>query len=631
MSSEHLARKQIVAPTAILELSSSPHHPSLMSCRIEDYALIGDCETAALVGNDGCIDWLCWPRFDSSACFASLLGTDENGCWRIAPADAVKHTSRRYRDKTLILETDFETETGTVTLIDFMPVRGKHSNLVRLVRGKRGTVSMAMELTIRFDYGRSIPWVTRTEDQSLRAIAGPDMTILRTQAPLRGENMKTVSDFTVSEGETVAFVLSYGRSHGALPEAIDAEKALEETEGFWQEWTSRCTYHGHWSKAVERSLIALKALTYAPTGGILAAATTSLPEKPQGPRNWDYRFCWLRDATFTLLTLMHAGYYDEAAEWQNWLLRAVAGSPDQVQIMYGVAGERHLPEWEIPWLSGYQGSLPVRVGNAASDQLQLDIYGEVADALYQARKGGLPKSDYAINLQRALLEHLAKIWQQPDEGIWEVRGPRRHFTHSKVMAWVAFDRGIKSIQEFDVDGPLDEWIAIRDQIHAEVCEQAFNKKMGSFVQSYGSTNLDASLLQIPLVGFLPAADPRVLGTIRAIERDLLWHGFVRRYNTGTVNDGLPPGEGVFLACSFWLVDNFILLDRHADADRLLHKLMALRNDVGLLAEEYDPEAKRLVGNFPQAFSHVALVNAVLNISRQAGPVHQRAKDLHPKK
>ncbi|MDP9161320.1 MAG: glycoside hydrolase family 15 protein [Acidobacteriota bacterium] len=601
-----------------------------MSCRIEDYALIGDCETAALVGNDGCIDWLCWPRFDSGACFASLLGTDENGCWKLSPADAVKHTSRRYRDKTLILETDFETETGAVTLIDFMPVRGKHSNLVRLVRGKRGSVSMTMELIIRFDYGRSIPWVTRTKDQSLRAIAGPDMTILRTQAPLRGENMKTVSEFTITEGDTVTFVLSYGRSHGSLPEAIDAEKALEKTEAFWRDWTSGCSYHGHWSKAVERSLIALKALTYAPTGGILAAATTSLPEKPKGPRNWDYRFCWLRDATFTLLALMHAGYYDEAAEWQNWLLRAIAGSPEQVQIMYGVAGERHLPEWEIPWLSGYQGALPVRVGNAASGQLQLDIYGEVADALYQARKGGLPKSDYSVNLQSALLNHLAKIWQEPDEGLWEVRGPRRHFTHSKVMAWVAFDRGIKSIQEFEIEGPLKEWSEIRDRIHEEVCQQAFSHEMGSFVQSYGSTNLDASLLQIPLVGFLPADDPRVLGTIRAIERDLMWNGFVRRYNTGTVDDGLPPGEGVFLACSFWLVDCLVLLGRRVDADELLHKLMALRNDVGLLAEEYDPEAKRLVGNFPQAFSHVALVNAVLNISRQAGPVHQRAKDASPK-
>ncbi len=601
-----------------------------MSCRIEDYALIGDCETAALVGNDGCIDWLCWPRFDSGACFAALLGTEENGCWRIAPADSIKHTSRHYRDQTLILETDFETETGLVTLIDFMPVRGQHSNLVRLVRGKRGKVSMAMELTIRFDYGRSIPWVTRTKDQSLRAIAGPDMTILRTQAPLRGENMKTVSEFTINEGETVAFVLSYGRSHGSLPKAIDPEKALEKTEAFWLDWSSRCTYRGHWSKAVDRSLIALKALTYAPTGGILAAATTSLPEKPQGSRNWDYRFCWLRDATFTLLALMHAGYYDEAAEWQNWLLRAIAGSPEQVQIMYGVAGERHLPEWEIPWLSGYQGALPVRVGNAASDQLQLDIYGEVADALYQARKGGLPKSDYAVDLQRALLNHLAKIWHEPDEGLWEVRGPRRHFTHSKVMAWVAFDRGIKSIQEFGVEGPLKKWSEIRDRIHEEVCQQAFNHDMGTFVQSYGSTNLDASLLQIPLVGFLPADDPRVLGTIGAIERDLMWNGFVRRYNTGTVDDGLPPGEGVFLACSFWLVDCMVLLGRHADADELLHKLMALRNDVGLLAEEYDPEAKRLVGNFPQAFSHVALVNAILNISRQAGPVHQRAEDASPK-
>lgn len=597
-----------------------------MSCRIEDYALIGDCETAALVGDDGSVDWLCWPRFDSGACFAALLGSGENGRWKLAPTEKIKEKSRRYREKTLILETRFETESGIVTLIDFMPVRGQHSNLVRLVRGERGSVSMAMELTLRFDYGRSIPWVTRMEDGSLRAIAGPDMTILRTRAPLRGENMKTVSEFTISKGETVAFVLAYGVSHGPVPEPIDGEKALEETETFWREWTSRCTYRGPFSEAVERSLITLKALTYAPTGGILAAATTSLPEKPHGARNWDYRFCWLRDATFTLLALMHAGYYDEAAEWQNWLLRAVAGSPDQVQIMYGVAGERHLLEWEVPWLAGYQGALPVRVGNAASNQVQLDIYGEIADALHQARKGKLPKSEPAIDLQIALLKHLAKIWQEPDEGIWEVRGPKRHFTHSKVMAWVAFDRTIKSIEEFKLNGPTDEWRIIRDQIHDEVCREGFNPALGSFVQSYGSKNLDASLLMIPLVGFLPPSDPRVQGTVLAIERDLMWQGFVRRYNTGTVDDGLPPGEGAFLACSFWLVDTFILLGRRADADKLLHKLLGLRNDLGLMSEEYDPHAKRLVGNFPQAFSHVSLVNTVLSISRPAGPAHQRARN-----
>ncbi|GAC1437805.1 MAG: glycoside hydrolase family 15 protein [Terriglobales bacterium] len=597
-----------------------------MSCGIEDYALIGDCETAALVGNDGSIDWLCWPRFDSGACFAALLGTGENGCWKLAPSEKAKKKTRTYREHTLILETEFETESGIVTLIDFMPVRGQHSNLVRLVRGKRGSVSMAMELTLRFDYGRSVPWVTRMEDGSLRAIAGPDMAILRTSAPLRGENMKTVSEFTVGKGETVAFVLAYGVSHGPVPEAIDGEKALEETEAFWRDWTARCTYRGPSSESVERSLITLKALTYAPTGGILAAATTSLPEKPHGSRNWDYRFCWLRDATFTLLALMHAGYYDEAAEWQNWLLRAVAGSPDQVQIMYGVAGERHLLEWEVPWLAGYQEASPVRVGNAASNQVQLDIYGEIADALHQARKGNLPKSEPAIDLQIALLEHLAKIWQEPDEGIWEVRGSRRQFTHSKVMAWVAFDRTIKSVEEFKLNGPKDKWRLIRDQIHDEVCRNGFDAELGSFVQSYGSKNLDASLLMIPLVGFLPPSDLRVQGTVRKIERDLMWQGFVRRYNTGSVDDGLPPGEGVFLACSFWLVDAYILLDRRADAEKLLHKLLGLRNDLGLLSEEYDPQQKRLLGNFPQAFSHVSLVNTVLSINRPAGPAHQRARN-----
>ena len=597
-----------------------------MSCGIEDYALIGDCETAALVGNDGSIDWLCWPRFDSGACFAALLGTGENGCWKLAPSEKAKKKTRTYREHTLILETEFETESGIVTLIDFMPVRGQHSNLVRLVRGKRGSVSMAMELALRFDYGRSVPWVTRMEDGSLRAIAGPDMAILRTSAPLRGENMKTVSEFTVGKGETVAFVLAYGVSYGPVPEAIDGEKALLETEAFWRDWTARCTYRGPSSECVERSLITLKALTNAPTGGILAAATTSLPEKPHGSRNWDYRFCWLRDATFTLLALMHAGYYDEAADWQNWLLRAVAGSPDQVQIMYGVAGERHLLEWEVPWLAGYQGASPVRVGNAASNQVQIDIYGEIADALHQARKGNLPKSEPAIDLQIALLDHLAKIWQEPDEGIWEVRGPRRHFTHSKVMAWVAFDRTIKSIEEFKLNGPTDKWRLIRDQIHDEVCRNGFDAELGSFVQSYGSKNLDASLLMIPLVGFLPPSDPRVQGTVRKIERDLMWQGFVRRYNTGTVDDGLPPGEGVFLACSFWLVDAYILLDRRADAEKLLHKLLGLRNDLGLLSEEYDPQQKRLLGNFPQAFSHVSLVNTVLSINRPAGPAHQRARN-----
>jgi GH15 family glucan-1,4-alpha-glucosidase len=603
-----------------------------MPCRIEDYALIGDCETAALCGNDGSIDWLCWPRFDSGACFASLVGTPENGRWKISPVGPLERVERRYRGKTLILETDFHTPEGSITVIDFMPLRDKHSNLVRLVRGNTGKVRMAMELVIRFDYGRSVPWVTRMEDGTLRALAGPDMVTLHTSAPIKGENLKTVSEFTVAKGEVVPFVLSYSASFGSLPAAIDPERALETTEAFWRRWTDRCTLEGRWSDAVIRSLITLKALTYMPTGGIVAAPTTSLPEEPAGSRNWDYRFCWLRDATFTLLALMHAGYYDEAAAWQNWLLRAIAGSPDQLQIMYGVAGERRLGEWEVPWLSGYQGALPVRVGNAAASQLQLDIFGELADALHQAREGKLPKNEPAIELQRTILEHLENIWREPDEGIWEVRGPRRHFTHSKVMAWVAFDRTIKSAEQFGLKGPLEHWRQVRDEIHEDVCFHGFDSDFGSFVQSYGSKNLDASLLMIPLVGFLPPSDPRVAGTVRRIERDLMVDGLVQRYNTGTVEDGLPPGEGVFLACSFWLADNYVLLDRMSDAERLFEKLLALRNDVGLLSEEYYPETNCLMGNFPQAFSHVALVNTALNISRQHGPLEQRARrHTSPKK
>jgi GH15 family glucan-1,4-alpha-glucosidase len=603
-----------------------------MPCRIEDYALIGDCETAALCGNDGSIDWLCWPRFDSGACFASLVGTPENGRWKLSPVGTVERVTRRYRDRTLILETDFHTPEGTITLIDFMPLRGKHSNLVRLVRGNRGKVRMAMELVIRFDYGRSVPWVTRLEDGTLRAIAGPDMVALRTSVPIKGENLKTVSEFTVAEGEVVPFVLSYSASFGSVPEPIDPERALEKTEAFWRKWTDRCTLEGRWSDAVIRSLITLKALTYLPTGGIVAAPTTSLPEEPGGSRNWDYRFCWLRDATFTLLALMHAGYYEEAAAWQNWLLRAIAGSPDQLQIMYGVAGERRLDEFEVPWLSGHQGALPVRIGNAAAEQLQLDIFGELADALHQAREGKLPKNEPAIELQRALLKHVENIWREPDEGIWEVRGPRRHFTHSKVMAWVAFDRTIKSAEQFGLSGPVEHWRAVRDEIHEDVCRQGFDSELDSFVQSYGSKNVDASLLLIPLVGFLPPSDPRVLGTIRRIELDLLRDGFVLRYNTGTVEDGLPPGEGVFLACSFWLADNYVLLNRMSEAEILFEKLLGLRNDLGLLSEEYYPETNCLMGNFPQAFSHVALVNTALNISRQNGPIEQRARrHVSPKK
>ena len=584
-----------------------------MSCPIEDYALIGDCETAALVCKDGSIDWLCWPRFDSGACFAAILGTPEHGRWKLAPATPVTRVTRRYREGTLILETEFETEDGAAAIIDFMPLREKQSDLVRLVRGRRGEVRMAMELLLRFDYGQSVPWVTRMDDESLHAIAGPNRVILRTSAPLRGENLKTVSEFTVKDGETVPFVLTYSGSHLSPPKAIHAEKALEKTEAFWRKWTRRCTYKGPWIEPVERSLITLKALTYAPTGGILAAPTTSLPEKLGGVRNWDYRFCWLRDASFSLTALMSAGYFDEASAWQDWLLRAVAGSPDQVQILYGLAGERMLPERELNWLPGYAGSKPVRIGNAASEQLQLDVYGELAGVLHHAREGKLPRNQPGVDLQLALLDHLEKIWHQPDEGIWEVRGAPRHFTYSKMMTWLAFDRAIKNWEKFGWEGPLERWRAVRQEIHDEVCLQGFDSDLGSFVQSYGSKDLDASLLLIAKSGFLPAADPRIAGTVQAIEQHLMRDGLVLRYDSHEADDGLPPGEGVFLACSFWLADNYVLLRRLGDAKQLFQRLLRLRNDVGLLSEEYDCDQKRQVGNFPQAFSHVALVNTALKL------------------
>ena len=585
-----------------------------MPCRIEDYALIGDCETGALVGRDGSIDWLCWPRFDSGACFAALLGEPEHGRWKIAPLAKEKRITRRYRKDTLILETDFETDEGAVTIVDFMPIRKKHSHLVRLVYGRHGQVRMQMELVLRFDYGRSVPWVTSTDDGSLRAIAGPNMVILRTPAQLAGRDFKTFSEFTVSEGQSIPFVLSYRASHKTLPKPVDAEGALQETQEFWQEWISHCTYIGPWDDSVKRSLITLKALTYRPTGGIVAAPTTSLPENLGGKRNWDYRYCWIRDATLTLLILMDCGFYNEAAEWQDWLLRAVAGSPDQVQIMYGLAGERQLTEWEVGWLPGYQGAKPVRVGNAAADQLQLDIYGEIASALHHAREGNLPRNEPGTALGWTLLDHLEKIWREPDEGIWEVRGPRQHFTHSKAMAWVAFDRAIKSCERFHLDGPVDHWRAIRQQIHEDVCRNGYNEKLGSFVQAYGSTCLDANLLMIGTMGFLPPSDPRFVGTVHAIEKNLKRNGFVLRYNTHEVNDGLPPGEGVFLACTFWLAETYALMGREADARNLMEELLALQNDVGLLSEEYDLSAKRLVGNFPQAFSHIGLVNTALRLS-----------------
>jgi GH15 family glucan-1,4-alpha-glucosidase len=595
-----------------------------MSASIEDYALIGDCETAALVSRAGSIDWLCWPRFDSGACFAALLGTPDNGRWQIAPLAENARATRRYRPNTLILETEFATSEGEAVLIDFMPVREQASHIVRLMVGKRGTVRMRTELVIRFDYGSSVPWVRRTDDGDLLAISGPNMLVLRTPVELRGEDLKTVGEFTVSAGQTVPFVMMYVASHLPAPTPIDAERALRDTQKFWEEWTSRHRSEGKYADCVTRSLITLKALTYAPTGGIVAAPTTSLPEQIGGPRNWDYRFCWLRDATLTLLSFMNAGYYDEARCWSDWLLRAAAGSPSQIQIMYGVAGEKRLAEWEVPWLAGYRNSAPVRIGNAAANQLQLDVFGEVMDALHHGRVGGLKQREAGWDFQCALLDHLEKIWPAPDEGIWEVRGGPRHFTHSKVMAWVAFDRGIKSAEAFGLEGPIERWRKVRAEIHQQVCGKGFHRDLGAFVQAYGSDELDASALLMPAVGFLPPEDPRMTGTIAAIERRLLHNGFVLRYDTGTADDGLPPGEGAFLACSFWLADAYVMLGRYDDARRLFERLMSLRNDLGLMSEQYDPRAKRLLGNFPQAFSHISLVNTAYNITRAQKPCEQRS-------
>jgi len=593
--------------------------------RIEDYALIGDCETAALVGRNGSIDWLCWPRFDSPACFAAVLGRPEHGRWLLQPAAEVTGTSRDYRGHSLILETSFQTRDGAVTLIDFMPPRGRNSDVVRLVRGDAGRVRMTMELILRFDYGSIIPWVSRLEDGTWRAIAGPDMVVLHTPVEVRGKDLTTVAEFEVAAGETIPFALTYGASHKRPPQPIDTAASLRGTEAFWKDWAARACGDGEWCDAVKRSLMVLKALTYAPTGGIVAAPTTSLPEQLGGARNWDYRYCWLRDATLTLLALMNAGYHEEARAWRDWLLRAGAGSPQQLQIMYGLAGERQLPEWEVPWLPGYEQSRPVRIGNAAHGQLQLDVFGEVIDALHQARRGGIAPDTSEWPFEKALLEHVAGTWTEPDHGIWEVRGPRQHFTFSKVMAWVAFDRAVKSAELFGLEGPVDRWRTIQREIHAEVCERGFNRTRGCFVQAYGSTQLDASLLLLPTTGFLPASDPRVTATIEAVERELLRDGFVMRYDTGKADDGLQAGEGVFLACSFWLADAYVLLGRIDEARALFERLLSLRNDLGLLSEEYDTRLRRQVGNFPQAFSHVALVNTAHNLSHARKPVHQRSQ------
>jgi GH15 family glucan-1,4-alpha-glucosidase len=592
-----------------------------MPSRIEDYGLIGDGQAAALVSRDGSIDWLCLPRFDAPACFAALLGTPENGRWRIAPAVPVHSVRRRYREDTLVLETDYETGAGGVTVVDFMPPRSAQPDLVRLVVGRRGRVPMQTDLAVRFDYGRVVPWVRR-EDGGIVAIGGPEIVHLRSDVELHGEDFRTVGDFDAVGGRTVSFVLTWHPSHLPRPAAASPERALRETEEWWREWARGCTYHGEWREAVLRSLITLKALIYAPTGGIVAAPTASLPEALGGARNWDYRYCWLRDATFTLYALLENGHRGEARAWREWLLRAVAGKASQLQIMYGLAGERRLPELELDWLPGYEGSRPVRIGNGAHRQFQLDVFGEVADVLHLCRREGLQPTRDGWRLERELLDYLETRWEEPDEGIWEVRGPGRHFTHSKMMAWVALDRAVRDAERYGLDGPLDRWRALRDRIHAEVCARGYDARRGAFVMHYGGRELDASLLMMPLVGFLPAADPRVRGTVEAIERELLRDGLVRRYREDSGADGLVGGEGAFLLCSFWLADNYAMLGRHADARRLFERLLGLRNDVGLLSEEYDPAAGRMLGNFPQAFSHVGLVNTALNLALR-GPVGHR--------
>jgi len=595
-----------------------------MPSRIEDYAVIGNCETIALVGRDGSIDWLGLPRFDSAACFAALLGNPRHGRWLIAPAAKEARVTRRYRGDTLVLETEFETDDGALSVIDFIGRRDGVSDLVRLVRGIRGRVSMRTEIVVRFEYGSVVPWVARQEDGRLQFTAGPDRLLLDTTVSLRGEDWRTVGAFEIGAGEEISFALSWTPSFRPLPAPLDGTESLKQVEAFWIDWKAPFKPPAEWSDAVLRSLLTLKCMAHWETGGIVAAGTTSLPEKLGGARNWDYRFCWLRDATFTLYALIGAGFLGEAKAWREWLLRAAAGNPDDLQIMYGVAGERRLTEYEIPWLPGYEGAAPVRIGNAAAGQVQLDVYGEVLDAFYVARKAGLAADDASWGLECALAAHLETIWEQPDDGIWEVRGGRKHFTHSKIMAWVAFDRMVRSAEEFALKGPVDRWRAIRDAIHQQVCQRGFDRAQNAFVQSYGAIALDASLLLVAMVGFLPATDPRVIGTVAAIERDLFRDGFVLRYDTGNRIDGLPPGEGSFLACTFWLADNYILLGRYDEARALFERLLSLRNEVGLLAEQYDASTKRQLGNFPQALSHLALVNTAHNLLSAGGPVHQRS-------
>jgi GH15 family glucan-1,4-alpha-glucosidase len=595
--------------------------------KLEDYGFIGDTHSGALVGSNGSIDWLCLPQFGSDACFAALLGTNENGHWQIAPKGESVRGKQSYRGSTLVLETLFETPTGTVRLIDFMPPRGRYRDVVRILEGVSGRVDIEMKMIIRFDYGWTVPWVQKP-DGGLTAIAGPNALILRADVPTFGEDLSTMARFSVGKGERKSFVLTWHPAHETPPPSIDADESLGETEAYWNDWAARCTYRGEWREAVQRSLLTLKALIYAPTGGIMAALTTSLPEKLGGVRNWDYRFCWLRDATFTLYSLMQAGYTEEAAAWSHWLLRAVAGDPAQLQIMYGAAGERRLTEVQLAHLPGYENSSPVRVGNAASEQFQLDVYGEVMDAMHLARVMKIDDKDSANwHLQRHLAEFVEANWMKPDEGIWEIRGPRRHFTHSKVMAWVAMDRAVRGVEEFGLEGDADRWRKTRQAIHDEVCERGFHQGRQAFTQYYGSDRLDAAVLMIPLVGFLPATDERVRSTIELIEKELVFDGFVQRYHPGksTDVDGLPPGEGAFLPCSFWLVDCLHLIGREEEAREMFQRLLEVRTPLGLLSEEYDTEARRLIGNFPQAFSHISLINTARNLSPRVGPAEHRGQ------
>lgn len=593
-----------------------------MALRIEDYAMIGDCQTAALVGRDGSIDWLCWPRFDSPSSFARLLGTEENGRWLIAPKDATARVERRYLDNTLILETTYETESGTAMVVDFMPDTRPQCHLVRIVRGLRGSVDFKVELIVRPNYGLAIPWVKRHEDGSLRAVVGPDALILRASVRLEpGSDRRHEADVRVEAGQSYDFVLGYHLSFQPPPEPIDAQAALAQTTRRWHGWTAHFRRDSDYAQLVLRSLITLRGLIYQPSGAIVAAPTTSLPEELGGARNWDYRFCWLRDATFTLLALMNGGYVEEARNWRDWLLRAIGGDPAQIQIMYGLAGEQRLPEYELPQLAGYENSAPVRVGNAAAGQLQLDIYGEILDALYQARRHGLTQEDDDWPVQIELLKHLEMVWAEKDEGIWEVRGGRQHFVYSKVMAWVAFDRAIRTVEEFGLDGPIDHWRRLRDTIHADVCAKGWNEEVGAFVQSYGSNKLDASILLMPLTGFLEPDDPRIRRTVEAVETHLMKDGFIRRYVTDG-DDGLAGTEGAFIACSFWFVDNLTLIGRREEARAMFDRLTSIATDLGFLSEEYDVANKRLIGNFPQAFSHIALINSAFNLREEPLPSHE---------